>query len=143
MSPANLSTYLDVIQNYDPDSDKKETKPGYLPKLGLVDFMIQMIRTQDFEPLIMMARFLNMACFKLPSGKTTKDCASRALAKKSQVASKECADSFNSIIEGLSGDGIVDSKEAAKTVKECDEAISALCAMRAEAVSIRDRKIHK
>jgi len=129
ISLENLQVYLDTIKNY----DERVGKPSYLPKLGVLDCIIGMQISGDLSPLVAMASFFNMGCFKLPSGRFNRKNATRALTTIAQVANKECTESLNSIVDALSGDGIMDEKEARKTSRECEEAINALCEMKAAA----------
>jgi len=127
ISLENLATYMDTIQNYD------EKKPAYLPKLGLVDFLIGVFVSGEKQAFVALASFLNMACFELPAGNFEKGSATKALVKNSQEASRECTESFNVLVEALAGDGIVDKKEARRTSMECGEAINAIAKMKAAA----------
>lgn len=127
MSLDHLLTRLNIIQNYD------EKKPPFLPKLGLVDFLIGVFVSGDKQAFVALASFLNMACFELPVGKAEKGGATKVLVRDCQDATRECTESFNVILDALAGDGLVDKKEAVRTREECDEAIRALCKMRATA----------
>lgn len=128
LSLENLETYLETMKNY----DDLGVKPPYLPKLGLVDFMIGIALTKDFSALIAIAKEFNYACFPLPSNKeVSKEAAARAVSKISQMANKEAAESFNSVMDALSGDGIIDKKEAKTASDECLEAINALSELKA------------
>ena len=62
MNAAILMEQLDWLANSDPSAEK----PRQPAKLGVVDFIIGMVETGDFAPLVLIAQFLNMACFEIP-----------------------------------------------------------------------------
>ncbi|MCP3941676.1 MAG: hypothetical protein GY710_09380 [Desulfobacteraceae bacterium] len=112
--------------------------PEQTAKLSLVDFILGMEETQDFSPLISMAAYLNIACYPIPTPKKNLKIVAKNISKITQLANKECTKSFNAVLEALSGDGVVDSKEAEKVSKDCQEAINALCEVKAIVDIIKD-----
>ena len=134
MGLTGLQTYIDAIQHY----DDQQGKPSYLPKLGFIDVMISMQKTGDFSPFISAGTYCNMACHPMPTPKKNPMSATKCIAKITQIASKECTESFNAVIESLAGDGVVNKKEAANVSRECQEAINALYELKAIADTIKD-----
>jgi hypothetical protein len=122
ISIENLYTYLDTIEHYDDVAGR----PTYLPKLGLVDFLITLARIGDLSPLVAINSACGMACHPIPAGRKDPAAAAKALAKVTSIANKECTDSFNAVIQALAGDGVVDRKEAETVIKEGMEAVNAL-----------------
>ena len=134
LNPANLITYIDTIKKYD-DGFKK---PGSLPKLGLIDFMIDMVKTKDLSPLVELNAFFNMVCFPLPRKNISPARSAANISKITQTASKECADSFNAVIDALACDGKVNQAGGERVSKEAMEAINALAQVKAIADEIID-----
>lgn len=127
LNPSNLITYIETIRKYD-DGEKK---PGCLPKLGLIDFMIDLIRTQDFSPLVALNEFFSMVCFPVPGKIVNPEKAAAGLANITQAATKECTESFNAVIRAMAGDGRVSKVEAKKVSREAMDAINALAELKA------------
>lgn len=127
LNPANLMTYIETIRKYD-DGYKK---PGCLPKLGLIDFIIDLVKTGDLSPLVALNEFFSMICFPVPGKNISPAKAAANISKITQTATKECTDSFNAVINALAGDGKVSRSEAERVSRETMEAINALAEVKA------------
>ncbi|MCG8632795.1 MAG: hypothetical protein MI863_03155 [Desulfobacterales bacterium] len=116
VSLSNLHTYIESIRNY----SEHIGKPGYNPKLGLVDFIIGMIKSKDVAPLVAVASFFKMACFKVPEKGLDKEDVLQLL----QNMNKEYTEGVNATLEAVK-DNTVSRDEARDNRKECMDIVNA------------------
>lgn len=116
LNPSNLLTYLETVKKYD-DNHKK---PSSLPKLGLVDFIMGMIKSDDLSPLIAINTFFNMACYEIP--RTDLDKAD--ILDLLQDINKEHFENGREVLEALK-DNRLKPDEAASISKEAMDLINA------------------
>jgi len=121
LNPANLMTYIETIRKYD-DGYKK---PGCLPKLGLIDFIIDMTLTGDLSPLIKLAAFFNMTCFEIPKQIAGKEGVLELLQKFNQ----EYNESINDNLEAIK-DNKITSEEAEKNSADLTDVINVASTMK-------------
>ncbi len=116
VSLSNLHTYIESIQNY----SEQGGKPSYNPKLGLADFIIGMMKSGDVSPLIAVASFFRMACFKVPEKGLDKADVLQLL----QNMNKEYTEGVNATLEAVK-DNTVSLDEARENRKECMDIVNA------------------
>ena len=114
VSLSNLHTYIESIQNY----SEHIGKPSYNPKLGLTDFIIGMIKSGDVSPLVAVASFFKMACFKVPEKGLDKAGVLQLL----QNMNKEYSEGVNATLEAVK-DNTVSLDEARENRKKCMDKI--------------------
>ncbi len=131
LSLSNLHIYVDSVENY----NDRDGKPGYNPKLGLVDFIIGMEKTEDVSPLVAIASFFKMACFKLPDHDLGKSDVFQLL----QDMNKEYTEGVNGTLEAMK-DNKVSLEEARKNHKECMDIVNAASALGAVYAGVINEK---
>jgi len=131
MSLENLSTYLEIIQNY----DDLNGKPSYLPKLGLVDFLIGLFETRDLSPLKSINENFGLGTFNLPKSQMGRIDFLEAL----QRINKEYSEGIHETLCAIQ-DEKVSADEAKKCSKELMDAINELSNLKAYYDSIAINK---
>ena len=116
VSLSNLHTYIESVKNY----NDRDGKPSYNPKLGLMDFIIGMEKSGDVSPLVAIASFFKMACFKLPENDPGKLDVLQLL----QNMNKEYSEGVNATLEAVK-DNTVSRDEALENRKECMDIVNA------------------
>ncbi|MCG8619763.1 MAG: hypothetical protein MI802_26375 [Desulfobacterales bacterium] len=117
VSLSNLHTYIESFRDY----DEQLGKPGYNPKLGLADFIIGMLMSGDVSPLVALASFFNMACFRIPDG----DLGGDEVLELLQGMNKEYTEGVNATLEAVK-DNRVSLEEAVVNRKECMDIVNAV-----------------
>ena len=120
MSLENMIAYLDSIENY----DEKTGKPN-LPKLGVVDMMITMLRTGKTEPFIRLARILSLSC--ADSGRKACNMEKEDFVRLLKKFNEEYVQGVNEVLQSVA-DGKVSLSEAKRSRNEMMDIVdAALC----------------